>query len=48
MEDGEYEFGVVVIGKGWFWINGEFVIDVLREDERLMSFFNLGMKEIKG
>lgn len=48
VEDGEYEFGVVVTGKGWFWINGELVIDASREDERSTSFFNLGTKEIKG
>lgn len=48
VEDGEYEFGVVITGKGWFWIDGELVIDASREDERSTSFFNTGTKEVKG
>ncbi|ADV23736.1 Beta-glucosidase, putative [Cryptococcus gattii WM276] len=48
VEDGEYEFGVVVTGKGWLWVDGELVIDGSREEERSSSFFGSGTRELKG
>lgn len=46
--DGEYEFGMVVTGKGWLWVDGELVIDGSREEERSSRFFGSGTRELKG
>jgi len=46
--DGEYEFGIVVTGMGWVWVDGEMVVDNSKNQVRGSSYFNNGTVEVKG
>ncbi|TYJ51625.1 hypothetical protein B9479_007795 [Cryptococcus floricola] len=47
-EEGEYEFGLSVTGKGWVWVDGELVVDVSKPVKRGSAFFGSGSVEVKG
>jgi len=47
-EDGEYEFGVCVTGKGWLYVDDKLVVDASNETKKSTVFFNCGSYEIKG
>ncbi|OCF36321.1 beta-glucosidase [Kwoniella heveanensis BCC8398] len=46
--DGEYEFGLVVTGKGWVWVDEELIIDNSKKQTRGDAFFGSGTIEKKG
>ncbi|WVQ78669.1 hypothetical protein IAT38_000756 [Cryptococcus sp. DSM 104549] len=47
-EDGEWEFGVVVTGKGWLRVDDELVVDLSEEEKRGTSYFGSGTEEKRG
>lgn len=45
---GEYEFGVVVTGQGWLYVDDKLVINNSKDQVMGESFFNNGTVEVKG
>ncbi|WVR03693.1 hypothetical protein IAU60_000688 [Kwoniella sp. DSM 27419] len=46
--DGEYEFGLVVTGQGWIWVDDELVVDNSKDQKKGSAFFGTGTIEKKG
>lgn len=47
-ESGTYEFGAVVTGHGWVYVNDELVVDLSKKIPKGSAFFNNGTIEVKG
>lgn len=47
-ESGTYEFGAVVTGHGWVYVNDDLVIDLSKKTPKGSAFFNNGTIEVKG
>ena len=45
--DGEYEFGIVVTGMGWVWVDGKLVVDYSRDQVRGSAYFGNGTVEVR-